>query len=608
MPCAYSFDGLDWTDLPVGPRFDAVIGVDEQNTLLETDGGVQWLDRKFQRDSWELSFKCTYAQLSEFRTLHDLADGQLVPFYLTLDRTADPIIALYGNKEAGFMPQASGEAVSPPLFVYKLKILGVAMAIMTLVPSYALADLPSGRPAGSVARVSDAPGGLWMYSGSQWVKCGIHVNLRDAPYNAAGDGITDDSAALAAAYADLPSYGGSIYLPPGNYVLGSAVAFATANKPVLLVGDPGSATKISYTPSTGTALTFNYGNDLDMGHGMRDITLIGASNSNASKGVVFGGSNGAQGFLMDGCKVRTFGTGVEMGSHTWITTFRQCMIRDCTTLLLLPSGLTEAGEQIDFDHCTFADSVSPHTNAVWVKGNSQEVTFRACSFDQAQLSIGNSTTTGAQVVCSECHFENPNLGTTYDFVTVSNNNANYLRLISCYAFQAKTSSPPSTVMRLLGGKVFISGFGMYTNATMTNFAVLGNAVNLEIFGFNDLSGAISTFLGGSTTGFCVIFAGANTGSIVPLNFSIKAGDPLGGSLIDLQTGGSTSTRVTQLNAYGKIYPGADEGSIQTSAGLLAGPGAPDNANGSDGDIFIRSDGGALTTIYQRRSGSWVGIV
>ena len=65
------------------------------------------------------------------------------------------------------------------------------------------------------------------------------------------------------------------------------------------------------------------------------------------------------------------------------------MVRDGGTNLLLPSGLVEAGEQITFNHVTFADAPAPHTNSVWVQGQGQEIVFTDCSFDQAQLRIGS---------------------------------------------------------------------------------------------------------------------------------------------------------------------------------------------------------------------------
>lgn len=62
---------------------------------------------------------------------------------------------------------------------------------------------------------------------------------------------------------------------------------------------------------------------------------------------------------------------------------------------------------------------------------------------------------------------------------------------------------------------------------------------------------------------------------------------------------------TNLN---KMFPGTDAAAFQTVCGLYAGTGAPNNANGNNGDIYFNAAGGALTTIYQRRAGAWVGIV
>lgn len=216
MQCAYSLDAKTWIDLPVGPQFNAAIGLEEHNLSFQTDGGVQFYDRLFQRDAWEFTFKCTFAQLSDFRALHDAVEGQLNPFFLTLDKDANQLVAVYGHKEAGFFPQGTGESVSPPVFTYRLKILGAVMAILTFIPTYTLANLPVDAAAGSLARVSDAPGGLWMSSGIQWVKVGNYINVKDAPYSAAGDGITDDSAAIQDAINDAATFGLRVYVPAAS--------------------------------------------------------------------------------------------------------------------------------------------------------------------------------------------------------------------------------------------------------------------------------------------------------------------------------------------------------------------------------------------------------
>lgn len=59
---------------------------------------------------------------------------------------------------------------------------------------------------------------------------------------------------------------------------------------------------------------------------------------------------------------------------------------------------------------------------------------------------------------------------------------------------------------------------------------------------------------------------------------------------------------------GPLYLAQDDKTQQTASAMYAGTGAPNNANGSDGDFYFRGDGGVLTTIYQRRAGAWVGVV
>lgn len=63
-----------------------------------------------------------------------------------------------------------------------------------------------------------------------------------------------------------------------------------------------------------------------------------------------------------------------------------------------------------------------------------------------------------------------------------------------------------------------------------------------------------------------------------------------------------------IELAGQLYPATPALAGQLATAIYAGTGAPSNANGNNGDIYFRSDGGALTTIYQRRAGAWVGII
>lgn len=50
------------------------------------------------------------------------------------------------------------------------------------------------------------------------------------------------------------------------------------------------------------------------------------------------------------------------------------------------------------------------------------------------------------------------------------------------------------------------------------------------------------------------------------------------------------------------------GLIETGNGSLrVGSGVPADSMGLDGDFYFRTDGGAGTAIYQRRTGAWVAV-
>ena len=55
----------------------------------------------------------------------------------------------------------------------------------------------------------------WIAEGQKEPGAGA-INVKGSPYNAVGDGVTDDSAAVAAALAAIPATGGTIYFPAGS--------------------------------------------------------------------------------------------------------------------------------------------------------------------------------------------------------------------------------------------------------------------------------------------------------------------------------------------------------------------------------------------------------
>lgn len=62
-----------------------------------------------------------------------------------------------------------------------------------------------------------------------------------------------------------------------------------------------------------------------------------------------------------------------------------------------------------------------------------------------------------------------------------------------------------------------------------------------------------------------------------------------------------------LGVGGGFSPPTPAGALQGNT-LSQGTGAPNNANGVNGDIYFRADGSTGTTIYHKRVGAWVAIV
>lgn len=380
----------------------------------------------------------------------------------------------------------------------------------------------------------------------------------------------DCGARINAAYLSLPATGGEI-LVPEICSFSTPILFSTANKAAILRAY-GNATIMTYTGTTGTAITFNNGRPFDFTSAIRNLTLTGPGNSTSTVGVLLGGSNGAVGFSADHFKFQSFGTVVQTSSNTWVTKFDHGMIRDGAILFLEPSGQTQAGENVELDHVVFADAPVPHTNAVWIQGGGQETIFSACSFDQAQLHIGNGSTSAAQIAVIGSHFENPNAasgGVDYPFVVMDNNNGNFLRFTDDFIEQDRlTGSPYTSFLNLLGGVANITGVGIFTPVQLTSFATLGNAVNVNLFGFNDLSGQTVSLYGGSTTGYIQSLPGTNTANSTGFNMILGAGDlfgPAASSIIqDLAVGTASHNHTLTVNGSEQI----NTGNLNISGGVL----------------------------------------
>lgn len=85
--------------------------------------------------------------------------------------------------------------------------------------------------------------------------------------------------------------------------------------------------------------------------------------------------------------------------------------------------------------------------------------------------------------------------------------------------------------------------------------------------------------------------------------------------LQYRTGVGTVADMLTTDSGGNVYfkkglapPPSNGVAAQTSRVFYVTGGAPNNANGNDGDVCFRTDGGAGTTMYHKRGGAWVGVV
>ena len=79
-------------------------------------------------------------------------------------------------------------------------------------------------------------------------------------FGAVADGVTDNAAAFNAAFAHMKTVGGTLFIPPGNYVIASPLvidrsamtAYSDLTRFSILGASKGS-TQITYTGTSGTA-------------------------------------------------------------------------------------------------------------------------------------------------------------------------------------------------------------------------------------------------------------------------------------------------------------------------------------------------------------------
>lgn len=234
-----------------------------------------------------------------------------------------------------------------------------------------------GRP----LKITVDNGFVWNDTQSTW------INVKNAPYNAKGDGSSDDYAAISAALSACPS-GGTVYLPAGTYRVGQSFWNMGGSKRILGAGMDATTIKrhATFNPANGQYIVINnlsgseiknltldtgggYNGKLTNNRGSRDVRFTNVRFTQAEwLGSVeeFVDIHECENILYRGCKFIT-SSGLFLGNAKQIF-FENCDfygIRDCNGMVYEKSG-----RDISFVNCTAQplDSSDSTKGYGWSKG------------------------------------------------------------------------------------------------------------------------------------------------------------------------------------------------------------------------------------------------
>lgn len=386
---------------------------------------------------------------------------------------------------------------------------------------------------------------------------GAVVNIKD--FGAVGDGTTDDSAAIQAAINSTNDFI-QVYMPPGTYRLASAIIVDRQNMSLF-----GAAQQTTLYPDAGvTAIEIAKNNGVSLTQ-LRDFRIFGQTN--ATGGISLGGDFVAfcqiqNLVILNFLAVGSFG--IKM-SKVQELDINNCYIADNYNNIHFP----DVGSN-------YATSVHIHGQGGYI-GRATNIGIlldrEVASFMVSDIVIESNdvgfacTGFSNQVTFDNVHFEE-NDGANAIYLSGDSNRAGQFTIRNCFFF--------GNTINLRAEYAYIMCENNTGFAESGKF-VFGTGVNIY-FANNKADDDVST-------------------NPISLYESMRSAATV--SYIDKDNNGRVFERIDQL------YIGAG------AATLISGPGTPEGfVTAAVGSLYLRTDGGAGTTLYVKQSGTgntgWVG--
>lgn len=443
-----------------------------------------------------------------------------------------------------------------------------------------------------------------------------------------------------------------VYAPAGVYLFSTLTFPAGLSNNTCLQGDgttdgTGQGTIFKTTAAANVAFVLS-GTASTEDILIRDIHLQG--NATNTGGINFGTSSFYVGFTkLHNVTIEGFtksgGYGIQLGSVQELHC-TDCRIRSNDTNILKASGGSVTSTVFDgkAGYCGLATvrGVDLGTNTV------QDITFRDIVFEQNGSDAVYSAGNNSFVLIDACFFEVncKTAGTAHVFMDGGSaaNQQGTLIMQNCQFhadadLKVKLKLDHAYNCQIVGNAQILKDGGIVTTANTVAYFGYNNFPNittvtpettynalLGTIRYDDYSPTVGAFISNqwvygpwSVNGNFVYLQASAKGTAATGNYAMLV-QIAGGDLTALNspTGGAVALRVNnstvvladagKVQLSSKLYPPTDAAATQTAAGIYAGTGAPNNANGSNGDFYFRSDGGASTTVYQKRTGTWTGVV
>jgi hypothetical protein len=305
-------------------------------------------------------------------------------------------------------------------------------------------------------------------------------------------GAADLGSCINAIYRAGPASGVDILVSPTpnannnctNYAI--PILLNTNHKPAYLHGPPGQIVCLKYTPSTGAAITLDWGETSGSnpsgvgqgyGEGINGIHLNGTSASNSATALALGTINGGEGLHIENFGFQNFGTIITFAAGVdFFQKFEQGTIGPTNNAF----NFSASGgiENVEFDHVKFQCSLGASGGgsvciSITNTANLAEFNFIADSFDNSDISI-NSGACGASCIratFTNSHFETLSNSTT-DFINIQSGTVSIIG--SGFLYDPPTGSRPSELITCnracslnLGGNYYL-GFQSFPVVNVTN--------------------------------------------------------------------------------------------------------------------------------------------